>query len=386
VRIVADADEEGRKHTREVAAALQGVAASVELFEPANGKDVSDHLAAGLSLDDLVPIGGATATVEPEFRFEVTTARDFCRLPDPPCEPLVGPLLVRGDRTVIGAATGEGKTTFCLALVRATATGKEFLGYTPKRCRTLILDAEQGQKTIKLRLTEAGLDDSIEVDIIRAADGLSLDRDQQQLAALEAVIAAGGYGAVVLDPLYKLHQSDSNEERGAVDLMRALDRLREQYRFALLVPMHTRKSPPNGAKFTMNELFGSAAYPRGAEIVLGLQRPNDGYAFLHIFKDRDGELRVPDRWPLLFDREDGYRRDPKAKERNRTTAELIRDALADGVRMTAQELEKAIDRKVRTIQKATSAMDDIDVLPIAHNEFTYSLRERLAGLREDDDE
>ena len=51
-----DADEPGRKHAREVAASLQGKAASVKLLEPPEGsKDVSEHLAAGAGkLSELV--------------------------------------------------------------------------------------------------------------------------------------------------------------------------------------------------------------------------------------------------------------------------------------------------------------------------------------------
>jgi 5S rRNA maturation endonuclease (ribonuclease M5) len=59
VTIVADRDEAGRKHAREVYAALRDVAAEVKLVEPAVNKphaDVSDHLAAGFALDDLAPL------------------------------------------------------------------------------------------------------------------------------------------------------------------------------------------------------------------------------------------------------------------------------------------------------------------------------------------
>lgn len=52
VRIVADRDKPGRKHACEVAAALQGIAASVETVEARTGKDAADHLAAGHGLDD----------------------------------------------------------------------------------------------------------------------------------------------------------------------------------------------------------------------------------------------------------------------------------------------------------------------------------------------
>jgi hypothetical protein len=399
VAIVQDVDQPdekgkcpGQDHARQVFEALDGVAAKVKLLEPAEGKDVSEHLAADLKLNQLRPVdesGGkppepepvdGTGPVEDVFHFEVMTARDLCRLPDPPSEQIAGPLLVRGDRTVIGAGTGEGKTSFALAMIRAIVHGQEFLGYPTGRCRILILDAEQGLKTIKRRLVEAGLDDSAEVDVIRAPDGLSLDRDEQQVAAIERVIASGGHGAVILDPLYKLHIADSNEERGAVDLMRTLDRLREALRFALMLPMHTRKAPASGAKFTMNEFFGSSAYTRGAEIVLGLHRPKDGYAFLHIFKHRDGDLSTPDKWPLLFSRETGYRHDPNATEPKSTCADKIREALADGIRMTAEQLAKETGYAAETIRKTAAKMDDVLGSPGPHGHLIYVLQEPLPGF------
>lgn len=77
VVVVADRDEAGRKHASAVAGALQGIAASVRLLEPATGKDVSDHLAAGLELDKLVEIQSDAATVEPERARPVTRASDI---------------------------------------------------------------------------------------------------------------------------------------------------------------------------------------------------------------------------------------------------------------------------------------------------------------------
>ena len=62
-----------------------------------------------------------------EIRLEVTTARALCALPDPAAsDELLGPLVMRGNRLVLGGHTGEGKTTMALAIARAIALGKEF--------------------------------------------------------------------------------------------------------------------------------------------------------------------------------------------------------------------------------------------------------------------
>jgi putative DNA primase/helicase len=56
VVIVADRDEAGYAHARDVARHLDGVAARVRIVEPATGKDLSDHLAAGHNIDELIPL------------------------------------------------------------------------------------------------------------------------------------------------------------------------------------------------------------------------------------------------------------------------------------------------------------------------------------------
>jgi hypothetical protein len=62
VVIVADRDDAGRAHARDVAAQLTGIAARVRVVEAVEGNDVSDHLGAGLDLDAMtVEYDSATA-------------------------------------------------------------------------------------------------------------------------------------------------------------------------------------------------------------------------------------------------------------------------------------------------------------------------------------
>lgn len=57
VLIVTDRDDSGIKHAQQVEQALRNVAASVSILEPVVGKDVTDHLASGRGLDELLPFG-----------------------------------------------------------------------------------------------------------------------------------------------------------------------------------------------------------------------------------------------------------------------------------------------------------------------------------------
>jgi 5S rRNA maturation endonuclease (ribonuclease M5) len=56
VVIVQDRDDEGRKHADTIVASLEGVAKSVRRVEAAEGKDAADHLAAGHTVHDFVPL------------------------------------------------------------------------------------------------------------------------------------------------------------------------------------------------------------------------------------------------------------------------------------------------------------------------------------------
>jgi DNA binding protein with HTH domain len=156
---------------------------------------------------------------------------------------------------------------------------------------------------------------------------------------------------VSADPLYKLHVGDSNAEREAIDLMRIFDRWRADYGFALLLPVHCRKPPP-GAKFSMHEFFGSSAYTRGAEVVVGLQMLRSGYSRLHFFKDRDGDLPLGEQWGLLFDRHEGFRRDPNDDKPKETAADKVRAILEAQPGMTIDQLAVEVEVSERTIRKA----------------------------------
>lgn len=52
VIVVADKDEPGRAHARQVVAALKGVVASIVVVESASGNDLADHVAAGYSIEE----------------------------------------------------------------------------------------------------------------------------------------------------------------------------------------------------------------------------------------------------------------------------------------------------------------------------------------------
>ncbi|MGW8438811.1 AAA family ATPase [Nocardiopsis sp. NPDC055879] len=90
VVVIADNDGPGIEHAHKVAQALDGAAASVRMLRSPldrKGADVSDHLDAGLSLDDLVPLDQA-----PEEDLDETPADDAQDLDDTEEDPTLARL------------------------------------------------------------------------------------------------------------------------------------------------------------------------------------------------------------------------------------------------------------------------------------------------------
>jgi hypothetical protein len=273
---------------------------------------------------------GVVDPINNSFRLEVRTAREIVAIPDPPeSDLLAGPLVIRGGRTIIVGDTGHGKTALAMQLVAAILSGGEALGYQGAGIGpALILDLEQGLRTIKRVLRESGLGDRDDLIYVACPDGLALESDPQHLAELIRVVDEHRPVVVCLDPYYKAHRGDQNEERAVTDLMRYLDALRAKYGFALLLPAHPRKDPASSSvrKLSLHDVSGSGAVVRGAELVIAIERLSHGYARLRILKDRDGDLSIGDAWPLIFTRGEGFKLDPKEE---RTAEELEQRILAD---------------------------------------------------------
>lgn len=279
-------------------------------------------------------------TPEERARYDDLVSRamspqEIMALPDEPITELLGPLARRGQRIMLGAPPGHGKTTMALQMVNAILFGQEFLGFTGVGdCRALILDAEQSERTLKRRIAEAGLEDVPDdiMKILPAPQGLAFDKSTADRIAIETELAQSLYDIVVFDPFYMLHEGNSNDERKAVDLMKVLDGWRRDYDFALLMPAHTRK---RGAhyRFTMDDFFGSSEAHRNADITLGLLKKRYGEARLYMFKDRDGELQdmfKDEPWGLRFTRGEGFERGELSdarKDRSRDSLTKIEDAL-----------------------------------------------------------
>jgi hypothetical protein len=281
-------------------------------------------------MDELLARAATELDREPEtaepFRIEVYSARELSRLPLPQADPeLVGPFLRRGRIALLGATTGHGKTTFGAQMLAAAVLGGDFLGFQVEGgLRVLVLDLEQHLEDIQEQLAAVGLADSELIDYAPIPEGLEIDRDPEQLAELERVVAAKAYDIVRVDPFYKLHAADSSDELQARTLVRLTRRWVHAHGFGLLMDTHTRKRIEARSRFTLDDLFGSSLLARDPETILGLQLISDGFSRLHVFKARGRRegIRTGQTVDLLYTDEELFRRKLEEEERD-YRAELV---------------------------------------------------------------
>lgn len=176
VVIVADNDPDGQgmKHARKVSASLARRKVPHRIVLPAVGKDISDHLAAGLEYGDLRPV-------------DQDPAQEYDEEPPPPDEPaeeieaavpdrfesldwhaafatdfshidwLPGKFMERGQQVAIVGDGKVGKSLYAHDWLWRAVTGRSFLGDERRApLRVLYFDRENGLRDIVTRMQALG--------------------------------------------------------------------------------------------------------------------------------------------------------------------------------------------------------------------------------------
>lgn len=280
VQIVADADKPGREHARAVAKSLDGIAAAVELCEAAEGKDVSDHLAAGHTIAELV-ITKEAADREPELAIDLLT---FVRQPDPPEKWVIEDLLERGDRLIWTGEEGLGKTTVTRQVAVAAAAGVH--PFTLKKIppqKVLFIDCENRVNRSRRKFRDlVGVCERRRQPvqegmfrIVHRPGGINVLRVDDAEFIYERVTAYRP-DLLVVGPLYKMHAIDANEELAARALVHILDLALEICQSALIVEAHSPHGTPRSLR------------PRGSSLFMGW--PDFGYG-IYVPEPPKGEPR-----------------------------------------------------------------------------------------------
>jgi len=329
VEIVADRDEVGITHALNVSEILSNSGCDVAVWMSPSHKDITDHIDSGLKIEDIVEVtqehrqsflekkekqqeekSPAQLAIDklqqlllnddmaPDIKIakshliiasaNVSQSLDQGRLvqwndflmesTSETYEWVIPSLLERGERVIVVAAEGVGKTMLARQVGLLCAAGiHPFSFQEMPKITTLMVDLENPEKII--RRTSRGIAteamryakvDRLDAHLLTKPSGMDLMKASDR-AILEETIETVKPQLLLIGPLYKafLDPGGRTSESVALEIAKYLDMIRTVYQCALWIEHHA----PLGTSTTSRDLrpFGSAVWSRWPEFGLSLQ-------------------------------------------------------------------------------------------------------------------
>jgi hypothetical protein len=207
---------------------------------------------------------------------------------------LIPAFLERGDRLILTAGEGHGKSTLLRQLaVQAAAGIHPFTGDPMPPVRVLLVDLENSERQTRrklrpLRVRAGGHLTAGHMAVTCRIDGLDLANDTD-LAWLDRAITQTAAQLLVVGPIYKMATGNPNDEKEAKPIAMAIDHLRARHGTAVILEAHSAKTPAGvNPKNRPKEPVGWSGWMRWPEF--GLHLAEDG-TLTHWRGMRDGDTR-----------------------------------------------------------------------------------------------
>jgi replicative DNA helicase len=299
--IIADKDEPGRKHAKDVAQKLSVAARSIRILEmPGAAKDVSDWVAAGGSLlalevlvDDLPEFEASEKVIwtprdlARDFR-EVTAKRQAGD------EAYTGwPLGFRsldrelrytpGDMWLIAAGTGVGKSTLLQELERRATVPTIFFSVEMSRQQLMdrTIAANAGVDSWKVRRGALGHDDLEKVmaevdDYERREDHLLVENAGLTTATLESILRIArvrfGVRIAYLDYIQKMSGRGDSEYSRVTTISNDVARIARQTDVNIVAAVQVNREAKDGEPPRKRDLGDSGYLEKNAATILSIGR------------------------------------------------------------------------------------------------------------------
>lgn len=305
--VVADNDEVGRTYARRVAKLLVDATVQTQVALPAiqaPKSDITDHIEAGLGVEDLVP----------QPRWVRRTVFDFDQIMDVPALDMkwvLGGLIPEASGvTLLVGAPKAGKSWFCLQLFLAVSSGDfpAVFGWgskeQPGTCLYLALEDNAPRLSYRLRKMSGSTEvpmpvrrgSQVWIDLPELSDG----GDKQIRRWLDAHPDAR---LVIVDVLAKIRgdsSGDGNAYQADYHAINQLKDIADEYGVTFVVTHHDRKKKHDGDFF--DQISGTKGITGAADTVLYLKRDRGSDEGNIEMSGRDVE---ESRFTLQFVREDG---------------------------------------------------------------------------------
>lgn len=295
VVIIADNDDAGFRHADQAKAFLERAGITVAVKIAAQGKDVSDHLDAGLGMDDLKPYPGldtddlkpypttAAGPGESGKGLKLRTATDL-ELP-PPTQWLGMGWLPRSAITVMVGEEGIGKSLLWVLVAARVTTGRPFPPFgMPARepADVVVIVTEDSASEVMARLELAGADMTRIIFFAAENDGsgtpvfgsgfegdmLLFDALLEQRGIKPAMVVVDAWLDTVAGNLII---RDTQQARAALHPWK---QLATKHNLAVLLVTHTNRTESTSIRDLMG---GTAVLRQKARMVLFVARPRSDH-------------------------------------------------------------------------------------------------------------
>jgi len=357
VEIIADNDDAGLRHAKNVYEELTDAGCDAQVWICAKGKDITDHIQNGGSIEELNQVDLGTIENQPEkstptiestetrtiseiyeilerndmsesqklSRTQLLIARnsstklvDSGRLvswrdfvnesQDDAFDWLIPGLLERTERVIVVAAEGVGKTMLSRQVAICVSMGLHPFSFQKIKPQiTLSVDLENPERIIR-RTSRSIYNAAFSVSgnknpqahLLIKPQGLNLLRVEDR-AVLEEMMERIQPTILIMGPLYKsfIDPGGRTSEAVAIEVARYLDVVRDTFQCAMWLEHHA----PLGNSMTTRELrpFGSAVWSRWPEFGISLQPDATGMAFHYDIRHFRG-AREERQWPTRIRR------------------------------------------------------------------------------------
>ena len=299
------------------------------------------------------------------------------------------PYIPFGKVTIVQGDPGEGKTTLALRLAAACSNGTALPGMKqrPPFC-VIYQTAEDGlADTVKPRLTEAGADESMVLNINEEKHSLTFLDER-----IEKAITQTGAKLLILDPMqgYLGERMDMNRANETREVMKGIAKVAERTGCAIVFVGHLNKAAGVNSAYRGLGSIDFRAAARSVLIVGRLKKEPNTRVVVH-----DKSSLAPEGKSLAFHLgdEDGFYwlngydditaddllsggneyRETKTGQ----AEELIREMLSGGNEVACEEIFKAAEQRGisrRTVNEAKKQIPELRTRKVSVN-WAWSLQE-----------
>ena len=322
VHIVADKDEPGRKHATGIRDNLLRVAKTVYIWQAKRGKDVSDHLDAGFTVEQLVPLKEsrpASIITSEQMVENALAALDSEQRRDsfyPNPWGIEQPEFVPGRLYVLSGYTGDGKSTLALQVYRQLCEQGVRVGLVSLEmteadlrnrliCHTGICSLRELERPWHLD-SEKKVLVRAEIERMRSWPGEIIFDTSAGFEKAADYIDDEGYEFLIHDHLHRTENISGGEEAAIAKEVRGFTNIALNYNIPVLLLGQLRRPHPqsNLPRPNVHDFKGSGAIEQEAAMAMSIWHCRDAAgnkthgAELSLLKNRHGRTAI---YPLHFD-------------------------------------------------------------------------------------